>query len=385
TARSALQKLPKDLAYRQFIEARIAEENSDLDSAKTLYSSVVESADKEFAFSSARHLSLLLILGKKWDEATKMLEKAASLAQAEGFLEKDSIEFWSRYVKHRGKLPRSGEPYRYRSVYYWLEEGRKFTKPSEPDLVFPDRLILRRFCPQNSKLLSKELRDRLLALQSYGLYDLIADEVKFALPRSQDEEQMFNRISELSAYGASADAFRDLLSSSLMESAFHRRCMLNAIKALYPVPFMEAFSDAATESGLEVALLLAIARTESAFNPRAWSAKNAMGLMQILPSTAELEGIKASTAAQRNLLLSNPNTSAQLGAAHLKKLITQYEGKWHYAIAAYNAGSTVTNRWKQRFPDAPEELWVELISYKETRDYVKKVMAAYWIYSDLVL
>jgi len=98
-------------------------------------------------------------------------------------------------------------------------------------------------------------------------------------------------------------------------------------------PYAHCFSKAAATHGLPETLLLAVARGESDFNPKARSSANAYGLMQILwPGTAEHLGIHSLSKLQQ------PCTNVDAGARYLKEMLQRYQGNLHRALAAYNYG-----------------------------------------------
>jgi hypothetical protein len=98
-------------------------------------------------------------------------------------------------------------------------------------------------------------------------------------------------------------------------------------------PYAHCFSKAATTHGLPETLLLAVARGESDFDPKARSSANAYGLMQILwPGTAEHLGIHSLSKLQQ------PCVNVDAGARYLKEMLARYQGNLHRALAAYNYG-----------------------------------------------
>ncbi len=111
-------------------------------------------------------------------------------------------------------------------------------------------------------------------------------------------------------------------------------------------PYSRCFKRAAKRHDLPEALLLAIARGESDFNPRAVSHANAIGMMQILwPQTARHLGIHRRTA------LYDPCTNIDAGSRYLKELLQHYQGKVHLALAAYNYGPGRIRVNAQRIPN----------------------------------
>ena len=120
-------------------------------------------------------------------------------------------------------------------------------------------------------------------------------------------------------------------------------------------------------------------RAESVFNPRARSGADARGLMQVIPPTG------AGLAKQLGLpwsggeSLYDPDLNIALGTAYLRQLEDKY-GATFVAIAAYNAGPAPVARWQGQRPGMDADFWIETISYKETRDYVARILAFSVIY-----
>ncbi len=126
-------------------------------------------------------------------------------------------------------------------------------------------------------------------------------------------------------------------------------------------------------------MVYAIARQESAFNPRAVSSADARGLMQMLPSTAARTASRFRVPFSPDRLLSDPSYNAMLGAAHLGELMEETKGSVVMAFASYNAGGHRVREWVQAFgdprrPEVDVVDWVERIPFYETRHYVQKIM-----------
>jgi soluble lytic murein transglycosylase-like protein len=117
-----------------------------------------------------------------------------------------------------------------------------------------------------------------------------------------------------------------------------------------------AVTQAAQQHHLHPALLFAVMKAESSFNPIVVSKAGAVGLMQLVPETALRHGV-------RNLYDTNENVAG--GARHLRYLLDRFHGNTRLALAAYNAGERNVDRYKQIPP------------YKETRHYVQKVLSYY--------
>ena len=150
----------------------------------------------------------------------------------------------------------------------------------------------------------------------------------------------------------------------------------------FPVAHKDIFIRHARELDIPISWSLAVARQESAFMPDAKSSAGARGLMQLMPSTARIiarsEGIKYSS---RNKLL-EADFNIRLGSNYLRWMLGRYDNNRILASAAYNAGPGNVDKWLDA--DADLDVWIETIPFKETRNYVKNVLAYSAIYNYLL-
>lgn len=143
---------------------------------------------------------------------------------------------------------------------------------------------------------------------------------------------------------------------------------------LHEPAFGPELGAAARASGIRATVLAAVAKQESRFSPTVRSAVGAVGLMQLMPETAnELAGQPLAQAA-----LEDPHRNAALGARYLSQLLQRWRGHPLLAIASYNAGPGAVAGWVTPQLHAEPELWVEAIPFPETRLYVKKVAGNAW-------
>ena len=149
----------------------------------------------------------------------------------------------------------------------------------------------------------------------------------------------------------------------------------------FPLHHGDGIRREAARNALDPAWVAAEIRAESTFNTRARSAANAMGLMQVLPATgasvAKSIGLNGYGGADS---LFDADTNIAIGSAYLRQLLDKYGGLPYVTIAAYNAGPTPTARWQAQRTGFDADFWIETISYKETRDYVARVLAFSVIY-----
>lgn len=136
---------------------------------------------------------------------------------------------------------------------------------------------------------------------------------------------------------------------------------------------------------IEWALAHSIIRQESMFDPEAQSPAGALGLMQLLPGTAQETARKMGLAHQTFWLTSRPEHNIALGSRYLSDLIRRYDGSYPLAIAAYNAGPGRVDKWLETFGDprtgAVDPIdWIEMIPIYETRNYVQRVLEGVYVY-----
>jgi len=135
----------------------------------------------------------------------------------------------------------------------------------------------------------------------------------------------------------------------------------------------------------ESAFILSLIRQESEFDMTAKSHAGAQGLMQLMPYTAKLVSKQAKLPYSKSRLTSDPEYNINLGSHYIAGLILQYDGAYPFATAAYNAGPKRVKYWKKINKDPQKNKidfvdWVELIKFKETRNYVQRVMENYNVY-----
>lgn len=150
-------------------------------------------------------------------------------------------------------------------------------------------------------------------------------------------------------------------------------------KMLYPRPFSEHFAELSEEYRLPEHIFYALVREESYFDPAISSTAGAVGLAQLMPSTAR---DVASRIGLDGYELTNPAVNLRLGAWYLDHLRGRTDS-YLRALFAYNGGLTRVRRWGERYAGLPEELLLEALPYEETRHYGRKVLVSSVIYGYL--
>lgn len=152
----------------------------------------------------------------------------------------------------------------------------------------------------------------------------------------------------------------------------------------FPIALNADFNAAAQKQAIAPALLRAVARQESAYQPDARSSAGAQGLMQLMPETAKLVTKRARLPANYAARLNDPKVNIQLGSYHLAWLMERFSGQRPLTIAAYNAGEHRVDRWIKGKAGMPTDVWIETIPFRETRNYVKNVLAFTYVYNQLL-
>lgn len=151
----------------------------------------------------------------------------------------------------------------------------------------------------------------------------------------------------------------------------------------YPLDAIPEFQPVG--DAVEPAMVYAIARQESAFNPRAVSSAGARGLMQLMPATAKRTAQRFGVGFDLERLVRDPSYNAKLGSAHLGELMEDWKGSYVLAFASYNAGGGNVRKWVNAYGDPRNPHvdvvdWVERIPFYETRNYVQRVMENLVVY-----
>ncbi|MDI6807770.1 MAG: transglycosylase SLT domain-containing protein [Candidatus Eisenbacteria bacterium] len=174
-----------------------------------------------------------------------------------------------------------------------------------------------------------------------------------------------------------------LVGRTIPDGSYNLSLPYGKAKVLHPLAFVSEFSTASSRAGVDMLLLLSIAKSESSFEPQSVSPKGATGLMQLMPQTARSISRKAGLKRVEKKELFSPEKNTLLGAHELSRMIERFNGNLTFAIAAYNAGPDAVASWVSTSSEKDPDMFVETIPYKETRKYVKDVIASYAAYSEL--
>ncbi len=152
------------------------------------------------------------------------------------------------------------------------------------------------------------------------------------------------------------------------------------LKSIYPTKYSEYVEKYSQQNGLDKYLVYATIKAESNFNPDVTSASDARGLMQLMEETA----VERSNIIENNSVeaydLYDPETNIKLGTSYLSYLLNLYDGNVVLAITAYNAGLGNVEQWIKDGIIKSDGSDIENIPYKETSNYVKKILKNYQMY-----
>jgi len=222
-------------------------------------------------------------------------------------------------------------------------------------------------------------RNKLVAT-AYLLYELKKSKYTKHILRHLANDNI-NKGSEILAAKLATDISRFDFAIQVSKIASYQKRFHNK----YNYPIISTPSKVGKRKIPESALILSIIRQESEFDTSANSRVGAQGLMQLMPYTAKTVSKQAKMSYSKSKLTKNPEYNINLGSFYIAGLILEYDGSYPFAIAAYNAGPKRVKYWKKinKNPQMNETNyvdWIELIKFKETRNYVQRVLENYNVY-----
>lgn len=151
-------------------------------------------------------------------------------------------------------------------------------------------------------------------------------------------------------------------------------------RIFYPFPHRSTVEKYAHEYGVDPFLVIAVIREESRFLPQSESRKGALGLMQLMPSTASSIALSLGDKQYKEQDLLEPDKNIQYGTWYLANLEKEFSGNVILTAAAYNGGRGHVRQWIRSKQIDPSHVKVEDIPFRETRQYVQRVLKSYQKY-----
>ncbi len=301
---------------------------------------------------------------RQYEKAATFFEKAAIRTSSSQW-DRSAAAYWASRAHVRAKHPDK--------VSHWLKAAAEFPRTFygqlatralglEPSFDWRVPTLMNN---HGALLMSSRTGKRALALLQVGETDLAEKELLILQNESKtdisDALVAISQAYRLPSLALKIGAWRALKGGPRMDAA------------LYPLPSWKPASGFAVDE----ALLFAVMRQESGFNPNAVSGAGAVGLMQLMPDTAKAIG------APTGVKLKDPLTSLAFGQKYIQRLLedSSVKGDLFMMAAAYNAGPGNLAKWKKSIRGSEDPLlFIESLPSRETRNFVERVMGAYWVY-----
>lgn len=218
--------------------------------------------------------------------------------------------------------------------------------------------------------------DLIRLLLSLGLYDLARDELLFAQRTWGDSPVVSATLGWV--YGKQGDLLHGTIAMRRAYPQFMAegsRLPAEVLKVIFPLDYWLLIKRFALARGLDPCLVAALINQESAFDAAARSSANAVGLMQVLPSTGRRYARALRLRGYSTGSLNRPEVNIQLGTAYFAELVRRF-GAVHYALMSYNAGESRVAAWTAGRPGLERDEFIDDIPFPETQGYVKKILGS---------
>jgi soluble lytic murein transglycosylase len=379
-AQSVVKRSPCDAVPLNTMMAQKVEEFLPADDARAMVLQLHEHAascttDSEWSNRSKYRLSLLLIAQGDWARAEKWLGQLSQDRTNDYFSR--SLYWRARAARNRGDLlafeqAKARLTREFPIHYHSLLLGGKKAFNSAQNLHLPEPVV-----HLESAALGAKWNDRIRALetlQEQGATEYtrsLFEQLEEMMDKAEPEARLYLAVLQNRNFNA-IGTFRTL--SSLMRdhpSVLSRQ----TLSLFFPLTkehrhILYTFAG----GGLDPYILAALIRQESGFVTSARSPAGALGLMQLMPTTART----LDRVSKRELL--DGRTNVRLGVKFFKQLVNRFGGKVDHALAAYNAGPERVDDWKRRYQVEDPVLFVDLIPFRETREYVSLISRNYYWY-----
>ncbi len=377
-----------------YIVARLYENKDDFPKARNYYRKLLK-RDKKNSETLWR-LGWVSYLMKDFDEARIFLTNALRYTQSEP--EKMQLLYWlgktEYHLRERKKAEKTFNLLlsRYHNTYYGFLAEKEIQKAgfisSLPARKRKDKAGINPVekpviqLPPLNPSQQKQLQ-RINILNTIGLHRFAKEETTLLKKsfKSLKEDSLLLFISGLYQQSEGYYEAHQLLAVTLSaRGIYHYDTLSPALRqALFPTYFFSTIKKNSAINGISPWLVYAIIKQESSFNPKARSRANAKGLMQLMEKTAK-KTYRASKRLQKQFgkegykNLFDPEVNIAIGTTHLRELSNKLQGSHMKVIASYNAGVKPVKSWVKRFGRSTDEVFIERITYGETRNYVKRVL-----------
>ena len=266
------------------------------------------------------------------------------------------------------------------------QQARAHLRAAHPELKLPDAPIaikpLDLHAPPTFRTAAGLAhRQKAQALAQSGLYDLAARELAAAIERDAKSPAQYFELARWYARGGEYHAAARLMQRHFWHWIVSGDAQLPSEfwQTAFPFSFAPLITQVAGVNQIDPRFVLSIMLAESAFDPAAYSAAGAMGLMQLMPETGARLAARLGMLPLREGQYFQPEINVLLGATYLSQLLAEFHTHFPPAIASYNAGEQQARTWwnAEYANDWPQ--FVAMIPYAETKNYVQKVL---WYYQE---
>ncbi len=257
--------------------------------------------------------------------------------------------------------------------FYSLIAGRRLN-PSINLITSSETIKINKSSLSSKNYLPKKI-ERIECLLELGFEKEAASEMLYVSRRTDSKDDIYYICTKLNELGYYNHSVR--LASKIPE-------IQKVIEFLYPLAHWNIVEKLSDKYNLDPLLVLAVVREESRYDSNARSPAGALGLMQLMPSTAFRFDKKLKLGIRNTHDILNVRNNLNIGIYYLRNLINEFDS-FAPAIASYNAGEDIVRKWLKegRYKSADE--FIEDIPYQETRNYVKKVLSSYFEYKRIFL
>ncbi len=272
-------------------------------------------------------------------------------------------------------LEQTGKPNRAQVIYAELARSRDYygfmaADRIESDYSFENRPL--QFSREELSAIEK-LPGMIRAREFYLLGDsLYANREWYAVIRGMNKTDIQKVAMITHDWGWHARAIHSL----------GRARYLDDLEIRFPTAHLKQINNNANQQNIDLSWVYAVIRQESAFASNARSSAGAMGLMQIMPNTGRLIARDLNIQLKNKLQLLDIDTNIQFGIRYLRTVMNRFNGNTVLATAAYNAGSQRVRGWLPKDKPIAPDRWIENVPFKETRNYLKQVLAFSAIYDE---
>jgi soluble lytic murein transglycosylase len=262
-----------------------------------------------------------------------------------------------------------------------LKEAKIAAAGSDPAVLefiktipFPTRVTSPSFVPDKD---TQRRLDRAKLLETADLLDWAESELKFGARNDDQQPQVYAyELAKLSAAQDKPDQavrYIKAFAPGYLSYPFNS-APLDFWHLAFPLPYRVSLDRDSRENDLDPFLVAALIRQESEFNAKVISYANAYGLMQVVPATGRELARRLKIKGYRTSELLTPDRNLQLGTYYFRSLLNQLNGEVEFALAAYNAGKSRVDQWRQRGTFHEPSEFIETIPFDQTRNYVQVVL-----------